>query len=133
MYVHVLSSRMLLPTAMVHLRDNPETIRNPRLVELLKEEGWETEGVFEDEYGDVHDWNTDTNVQHFLCRCLYLHYTQHVSLFYFLHHFRCHFLYYLPYHFLYHICRNRRRWLLSGKLTLRTIPRPCPSRWIGQR
>ena len=62
-----------------------EPNRNACLVELLKEEGWETEGVFEDEYGDVHDWNTDTNVQHFLCRCLYLHYTQHVSTHMYLH------------------------------------------------
>ena len=34
---------------------------------------------FKDEYGDWHDWHSDTTVQHYLCRQLYLHYTQPVS------------------------------------------------------
>lgn len=33
---------------------------------------------FKDEYGDWHDWESDTTVPHYLCRQLYLHYTQHV-------------------------------------------------------
>ena len=76
---------------MLHACDNSETAKSPHIVELLKEEGWETEGVFEDDYGDIHDWHTDTNVQHFLCRCLYLHYTQHVSVVV-RYHFLCHIL-----------------------------------------
>ncbi|KAL5483924.1 hypothetical protein EMCRGX_G020344 [Ephydatia muelleri] len=73
-YVHVLAESLPISTVPDII---VETNRNTCLVELLKEEGWETEGVFEDEYGEIHDWNMDTNVQHFLCRCLYLHYTQH--------------------------------------------------------
>lgn len=33
---------------------------------------------FEDEYGDLHDWQGGTPIQHYLCRQLYTHYTQHV-------------------------------------------------------
>ena len=111
---------MVLPTAMMHLRDNPETVRNPRLVELLKEEGWETEGVFEDEYGDVHDWNNGVSVQHFLCRCLYLHYTQHVRALGFPYYFPS-----LPILCLVSLpvslpvlcdCRNRKHCLQNGRL-----------------
>lgn len=35
--------------------------------------------TFKDEYGDQHDWHNDTTVQHYLCRQLYLHYTQQVN------------------------------------------------------
>lgn len=35
--------------------------------------------VFEDQYGDIHDWNMDSNIYHYLCRKLYVHYTVHVS------------------------------------------------------
>lgn len=35
--------------------------------------------TFKDEYGDQHDWQNDTTVQHYLCRQLYLHYTQQVK------------------------------------------------------
>lgn len=38
------------------------------------------QSVFEDQYGEVHDWNNDSNICHFLCRQLYLHYTQYVRL-----------------------------------------------------
>jgi hypothetical protein len=31
---------------------------------------------FEDQYGDLHDWKGDSNICHFLCRHLYLHFTE---------------------------------------------------------
>lgn len=35
--------------------------------------------LLEDQYGELHDWNNDTNIFHFLCYQLQLHYTKHVS------------------------------------------------------
>ena len=35
--------------------------------------------VFEDQYGELHDWINDSNIFHFLCRQLQLHYTKHVN------------------------------------------------------
>ena len=35
--------------------------------------------TFTDLYGDVHDMANDTNINHFLCRQLFLHFTEHVS------------------------------------------------------
>ena len=35
-------------------------------------------GPFEDEHGDIHDWQADLITHHYLCRQLYLHYNQHV-------------------------------------------------------
>ncbi|XP_019861647.1 PREDICTED: uncharacterized protein LOC109590165, partial [Amphimedon queenslandica] len=34
-----------------------------------------TQANFEDHFGDIHDWKGDSNIHHFLCRQLYLHYT----------------------------------------------------------
>ena len=35
--------------------------------------------LFEDQYGELHDWNNDSNIFHFLCRQLQVHYTKSVS------------------------------------------------------
>ena len=36
--------------------------------------------LFEDQYGELHDWKNDSNICHFFCRHLYLHYTEAVSI-----------------------------------------------------
>ena len=55
------------------------------LLNLVKQEGGENPAFenynsnFEDQYGDLHDWQSGTATQHYLCRQLYLHYTQQVG------------------------------------------------------
>lgn len=61
-----------------------EIVYREELLQLLERESegndvFHYKSSFKDEYGDLHDWQTDTTVQHYLCRQLYLHYTQHVS------------------------------------------------------
>ena len=36
-------------------------------------------GSFEDEFGEIHDWQNDLVTHHYLCRQLYLHYNQQVG------------------------------------------------------
>ena len=51
------------------------------LLELVELEGGVNltlKGSFEDEYGEIHDWNSDVVTHHYLCRQLYLHYILHV-------------------------------------------------------
>ena len=49
---------------------------------LLKQEGGDNpvfdsyRSKFEDQYGDLHDWQASTSTHLYLCRQLYLHYTQ---------------------------------------------------------
>lgn len=64
--------------------DAEDEVYKEELLQLLQRES-EGKNVFQiykssfkDEYGDQHDWQSDTTVQHYLCRQLYLHYTQQV-------------------------------------------------------
>ena len=54
------------------------------LLSLVQQEGGDNptfyKGSFEDQYGDIHDWQTGVVTQHYLCRQLYLHYNQTVRL-----------------------------------------------------
>ena len=64
--------------------DAEDEVYQEELLQLLQRE---SEGkdvfqnyrsTFKDQYGDQHDWQSDTTVQHYLCWELYLHYTQQV-------------------------------------------------------
>ena len=63
--------------------DDDEAVYQNELLQLLQRESddvmFNYKSSFKDEYGDWHHWHSDTTVQHYLCRQLYLHYTQHVS------------------------------------------------------
>ena len=52
------------------------------LLSLVEQEGGDNptfyRGSFEDQYGDIHDWQTGVVTHHYLCRQLYLHYNQQV-------------------------------------------------------
>ena len=63
--------------------DADNEVYKEELLHLLQRESegndvFHYKSSFKDEYGDQHDWNSDTTVQHYLCRQLYLHYTQQV-------------------------------------------------------
>lgn len=63
--------------------DAEEEVYKEELLQLLLRESegndiLQYKSSFKDEYGDWHDWQSDTTVPHYLCRQLYLHYTQHV-------------------------------------------------------
>ena len=66
--------------------DEDETMYQEELLQLLQKESdgndmFHYKSSFKDEYGDWHNWHSDSTVQHYLCRQLYLHYTQHVRYF----------------------------------------------------
>lgn len=65
--------------------DEDETMYQEELLQLLQKESgndmFHYKSSFKDEYGDWHNWHSDATVQHYLCRQLYLHYTQHVRYF----------------------------------------------------
>lgn len=50
------------------------------LMALVAQEGGVNlyRGSFEDEFGEIHDWQSDLVTHHYLCRQLYLHYNQQV-------------------------------------------------------
>lgn len=64
--------------------DAEDVAYKQELLQLLQQESEGNDvflyckSTFKDEYGDQHDWQSDTTVQHYLCRQLYLHYTQQV-------------------------------------------------------
>jgi hypothetical protein len=63
-------------------QDAEHEVYKEELLQLLQRESegndvFHYKSSFKDEYGDQHDWHSDTTVQHYLCRQLYLHYTQH--------------------------------------------------------
>ena len=66
------------------IKDEEEANYQKELLQLIERESdsrndfFCSKSSFKDEYGDWHDWQTDATVQHYLCRQLYLHYTQHV-------------------------------------------------------
>lgn len=73
------------PTGQQELEEDPEEEKHTNeLLMLLKQEGGDNPvfdsytSKFEDRYGDLHDWQTGTTTHHYLCRQLYLHYTQAV-------------------------------------------------------
>ena len=64
--------------------EEDEAIYQEELLQLLQKESdnndvFNYKSSFKDEYGDWHHWESDTTVKHYLCRQLYLHYTQQVS------------------------------------------------------
>ena len=73
------------PSSAVEEEEDPENEQyNEELLQLLK---MESEGndlfqsyksTFNDQYGDQHDWQSGTTMQHYLCRQLFIHYTCHV-------------------------------------------------------
>ena len=64
--------------------DPGEDRNNSELLSLLKQESGENpvfEGYrvsFEDQYGDLHDWQSGVTTQLYLCRQLYIHYNSQV-------------------------------------------------------
>lgn len=64
--------------------DPEEEQYTEELLKLLKMESEDNDlfssykSTFKDQYGDQHDWQSGTTVQHYLCRQLYLHYTTQV-------------------------------------------------------
>ena len=73
------------PTGQQELEEDPEEDKySNELLMLIKQEGGDNPvfdsymSKFEDQYGDLHDWQTGTTTHHYLCRELYLHYTQAV-------------------------------------------------------
>lgn len=89
-YVLLLSDRFKItipnPAGAQEDEIDPEEEENSNeLLWLLKQEGGDNpvfesyKSKFEDEYGDLHDWQGGTPIQHYLCRQLYTHYTQHVQ------------------------------------------------------
>jgi hypothetical protein len=84
-FVTLLSDKfkVLVPTGPEEERkeDKDEPLYQDELLQLLQRESdgnvmFQYKSSFKDEYGDWHDWHSDTTVQHYLCRQLYLHYTQ---------------------------------------------------------
>lgn len=65
--------------------DGEDVAHEQELLQLLQRESegndvfLNCKSTFKDEYGDQHDWHNDTTVRHYLCRQLYLHYTQQVK------------------------------------------------------
>lgn len=62
------------------LDDTEQTKYTNELLELMALEGGDNlyRGSFEDQYGDIHDWQSGVITHHYLCRQLYLHYNQQV-------------------------------------------------------
>ena len=62
--------------------EDPELLGyTEELLALTAQEGGEQQnyrGSFEDDLGDIHDWQNDVLTQRYLCRLLYLHYKQTV-------------------------------------------------------
>jgi predicted SAM-dependent methyltransferase len=61
--------------------DEDEAMYKEELLQLLRRESegndmFHYKSSFKDEYGDWHDWQADPTVEHYLCRQLYLHFTQ---------------------------------------------------------
>ncbi len=65
--------------------DPDEEKYNKILIDLIKQEGGDNpvfdsyESKFEDQYGDLHEWQSGSTVRHYLCRQLFIHYTQQVG------------------------------------------------------
>lgn len=64
-------SRFQLKGELIQLIQDETTSENP-LYEI-------TTNKFEDQFGELHDWKGDSNICHFLCRHLYLHFTESVG------------------------------------------------------
>ncbi len=65
-----------------HDDEDPELSRHTEeLLSLTTQEGGDQQnyrGSFEDDLGDIHEWQNDVLTQQYLCRLLYLHYNQAV-------------------------------------------------------
>ena len=63
--------------------EDPELVQHTdELLALTAQEGGDQQnyrGSFEDDLGDIHDWQNDVLTQRYLCRLLYLHYKQTVK------------------------------------------------------